>query len=180
MTLLQAQQKTLASYLANGESAITASTEGSVTYLLTDRRFITYREDDDRTISVTSQFLDNLGGVRIRKEEGNNFNTDSLAVGLISLLTGVVTLALQGLMPGGLSEMFLLIGVAGVLIGVIALVYVFDTEDDQISIQLRTPEGEVVESLQLNEDSMEFAEAVSKAASNTHTPDEEHVKTVSA
>ncbi|WP_246974706.1 hypothetical protein [Natribaculum luteum] len=83
-------------------------------------------------------------------------------------------------MPGGLSEMFLLIGVAGVLIGVIALVYVFDTEDDQISIQLRTPEGEVVESLQLNEDSMEFAEAVSKAASNTHTPDEEHVKTVSA
>ncbi|SIS14718.1 hypothetical protein [Natronorubrum thiooxidans] len=179
MTLSQAKQKTLSSYLADGETAITACTRGSVTYLLTDRRFFTYNEEDNGTITVTSQFLDGLGGVNIQKKEGNDLNTDSLAVGLIALFTGLVSLALQAQMPEGIAAVFIMIGAAGLISGIIALIYAFDTEEGQISVQLRTQEGEVAKSLQLHETSLEFAEAISKAASNAHTPDEEHVKKVS-
>ncbi len=180
MSLSQAQQETLASYLADGETAITASTRGAVTHLLTDRRFVTYREDDDRTTTISSQFLDGLGGVRIRKEEGDDLDTDSLAVGLIALFTGLASVVLQGQMPDMLSGLFLLIGVGGIVGSLIAFLLAFDTDEGHISVQLRSPEGEIVESVRLHETSMEFAEAISKAASNTHTPDKAHVKTVSA
>lgn len=180
MTLSQAQQKTLESYLADGETAITACSRESVTYLLTDRRLFTYHEKNNGTTTAKSQFLDGLGGVNIRKKEGRDLNTDSLAAGLIALFTGLVSLALQGQMSEGIAALFIVIGVAGLFGGIIALIHAFDTEEGQISVQLRTQEGEIAKSLQLHETSLEFAEAISKAASNAHKPDEEHVKKVSA
>lgn len=180
MTLSQAQQKTLAAYLADGETAITACTREPVTYLLTERRLLTYREKNDGTTTVTSQFLDGLGGVKIRKKEGRDLNTDSLSAGLIALFAGLVSLALRGQMSEDIASLFLVIGLAGVIGGVIALMHAFNTEEGQISVQLQTREGEVAKSLYLRETSLEFAEAISKAASNAHKPDEEHVKKVSA
>lgn len=179
MSLSQAQQQRLASYVADGETAITACTRGRVTYLLTDRRFFTYDEYDGTT-TVKSHFLDELGGVNIKKEEGEDFDTDSLAVGVIALFTGLVSLVLQGQMPSGLSLLFLFVGLAGIVGGIIACIYAFDTEDGEISVQLRSPEREVVKSFKLNKDSMDFAKSVSKAASNSHIPEQEHVKTVTA
>ncbi|ELY86756.1 hypothetical protein [Natrinema altunense] len=179
MALSKAQQNRLASYVADDETAITACTRGSVTYLLTDRRFFKYYENEEAT-TVKSMFLDGLGGVNIRREEGEDYNTESLAVGLIALLTGLVSFAVQGQMPEAISAVFLLTGFLGLCGGIIGLIYAFDTEESKISVQLQSPEGQVVFAFHLRESSMDFAKSLSKAASNAHTPDEEHVRTVSA
>lgn len=149
--------------------------------VLTDRQIVTLSKsgrDEERT-TIESVYLDQIAGAKIEHVETPDVLQDKILYGIVSLFVGLLSIIVALTVDSDLliAVLFLIgLGVGGM--GVMLLIEAYNTPDDSVYIELQTPEGEVSWHAHLNEDCLEFSEAVSKTVGNAHKPTEQATRKV--
>ncbi|WP_255193973.1 hypothetical protein [Natronobeatus ordinarius] len=179
-SLPKSHKEEIAPYIADGEQVIDAysivdeleyerATE--TTHLVTDRRFLVFdKETNNGRISLESTYLDSVGRVEITQTPSQEPDETTLMVAGLMMVLGVLSFGLIGLTESELGTIILLVGGLSIAaIGLVIFVDAFNTEDGSVSITLQTATGELVESVTFEEEALEFANSVSRAAANAHS-----------
>ncbi len=178
-SLPKSHKELIEPYIAKNEKAIDGHSIvdeseskkiGEKTYLLTEKRFLILdKKEKSENVLVNSIFLDSLGGVKVTQIPDQGPDENSLIVGGLLALVGIISFGLLGPIDHSIIIQFLaLTGVATLIIGAVMFYEAFQTPDGRVSITLQTPEGKSVMSVTFGEEALEFAEAVSKQAAEVH------------
>ncbi|ELZ09411.1 hypothetical protein C479_11345 [Halovivax asiaticus JCM 14624] len=182
----QKDYQLLESHIESNETAIDAEEEGEEgedngrKYLLTDRRLLWLTRSDRgrETITVKSLFLDAIGTVSVKQQKSKEYDEGYIVLGAMLGILGFFSIAFMGQAESEVQSFLL---VAGLSLGVLAAVVVYEglqTKPGYVKVTIKSAEGERTFEMELAGGKAEFAKAISKTASASHSPAKTPTRTV--
>ena len=172
---LQDHLETIKPFVGEKENAIEAESNENETLLLTDRRLfsvVTKGRENEQTI-VDSIHLDLVGATKIERAVTPDYDQEKVIYGVGSLFVALLALGVTAFLDGTLSALTFLVGFGVGLMGIVLLVDGYNPDSGSVTVELQSDSGSVVRTVQLGEDQLEFAEAISRAVSSNIAQPEE-------